>query len=392
VAEDKQVQLKGRLEEVKELCQNRDRRVKELKGEGRKVIGYFCCYAPIEILTAANLVPYRILGNIRDSITVADTYMEPTFCPYTRSCFDVAMKGGYDVLDGYLSPDSCDNIQSLYRLWTYNFKPAYDYWLSVPHLADPASVRFFKGELVNFKNSIEEFAGSKISDQKLNQAIQLHNQNRALSRALYELRKPDPPLVYGSEVTQILVACMSLPVEEANELVKRVIAELRESKDGPQEKLTRLLIAGNEIDDPAFVNLVEECGANVVTDDLCIGTKFFWHDVETTEDPFDGLTTRYLEKIMCARTYRGDVWGPETRQDNLEERFGHVRDFARDFNAKGAILYVLKYCDPQEWDAPDFKDYLEQTGLPVLHIEHDYTLGSFAALRTRIQAFLEMIS
>lgn len=392
MVEETQIERKGSLEEIKELCQNRDRRVKQLKGEGRKIVGYFCCYAPLEILTAANLVPYRILGNIRESITVADSYMEPTFCPFTRSCFDVAMKGGYDVLDGYLSPDSCDNIQSLYRLWTYNFKPAYEYWLSVPRIADPASIKFFKGELLRFKRSVEEFAGSEVSNEKLSQAIQLHNQNRALLRELYELRKPDPPLVYGSEVTQILVACMSLPVEEANALLRRVIGELRERKGSPQKKLIRLLISGNEIDDPAFINLVEECGANVVADDLCIGTKFFWHDVEKTEDPFDGLSTRYLEKIMCARTYRGKAWGPETRQADLEERFGHVRDFARDFNARGAILYVLKYCDTQEWDVPDLRDYLEQVGVPVLHIEHDYTLGSFGALRTRIQAFLEMIS
>lgn len=377
---------------MKQICDNRDRRVRKLRAEGRKIGGYLCCYTPVEILTAANLVPYRIFGNMKEATTVADAHMEPTFCPFVRSCFDMGMKGRYSFLDCYISPDSCDNIRNLYDIWLHNLTPSYSYYLNIPRIADPASVKFFREELAYFKRAVEEFVGGEIPDNKLREAIELHNQHRALLRGLYELRKPDPPLLYGSEVTQILVACMSLPIEEANDLLRRVIAEIKGRHGGPQAKLPRLLLSGNEIDDPAFVQLVEQCGANVVADDLCIGTRYFWHDVEANGDPLDGLTIRYLDKIMCPRTYRGRGGGVNTRGADLEDRFGHVMRFAEDFNANGVILYVIKYCDAQEWDAPDFKDYLEHRGIPVLHIEHDYSIGSFGPLRTRIQAFLEMIS
>jgi len=46
------------------------------------------------------------------------------------------------------------------------------------------------------------------------------------------------------------------------------------------------------------------------------------------------------------------------------------------------------------WDGllvSKFKDYLEETGIPCLHLEDDYSLSSIGGLKTRVQAFLEMI-
>jgi len=43
------------LSKAKEIYRNRSRRVKELKAEGKKVIGYPCVYVPIEMLTALDL-------------------------------------------------------------------------------------------------------------------------------------------------------------------------------------------------------------------------------------------------------------------------------------------------------------------------------------------------
>lgn len=54
------------MERVKELTLDRGRRARELKNEGQNILGYFCSYFPIEFLTAANIVPYRLMGNLRE--------------------------------------------------------------------------------------------------------------------------------------------------------------------------------------------------------------------------------------------------------------------------------------------------------------------------------------
>jgi benzoyl-CoA reductase/2-hydroxyglutaryl-CoA dehydratase subunit BcrC/BadD/HgdB len=37
------------------------------------------------------------------------------------------------------------------------------------------------------------------------------------------------------------------------------------------------------------------------------------------------------------------------------------------------------------------KDYIESKGIPVLYIEDQYSQATISRLRTRVQAFLEMI-
>ncbi len=82
-----------------------------------------------------------------------------------------------------------------------------------------------------------------------------------------------------------------------------------------------------------------------------------------------------------------------TYEADLEERFGHIREFARDYDVNGVILYIMmKFCDLHEYDVPDLRDYMENKGLPVLHIESDYSMASVMGLRTRIEAFMEVIS
>ena len=379
------------MDKATELAQDRGQRARELKREGRKVLGYFCSYFPVEFLTAADIVPFRIMGNLRETVTIANTYVDPAVCPWIKSCFDTAMKGGYDFLDGWVTPDTCDNMVNIYRVWNYNLPSPYTYWLNVPNFLDEACFLFFKRELAFFKTSLEKLTQSEITDEKLHRAIDRHNEQRRLIRELNELRKSEPPQVKGSEMVRVLRAVMSLPAEEGSDLLKDVIAEVKERKVPHQKSRGRLIIWGPEIDDPALYELIEGLGANVVADSTCIGTKFYWHDVKKTADPLDGLSDRYLGQNYCPRTIRGKGAGRASYQQDMEERFGHILRFARDFSANGAILYVMKYCDLHEFDVPDLRDYLEKAGISVLHIETDYSMAAVGALKTRIEAFLEML-
>jgi len=110
---------------VRELCRSRDKRARQLRGQGRKVLGYFCCYPSLEIMTAAGIVPYRMMGNIKEPVTQADTHLETIVCGYVRSSLDVALKGAYDFLDGLVIPSTCETIDKLYRIWQDALEPQY---------------------------------------------------------------------------------------------------------------------------------------------------------------------------------------------------------------------------------------------------------------------------
>ena len=377
------------IEKANQLYQNRAERAKELRREGKKIVGYLCPFVPVEILTAGGLIPYRIAGDASEPTTRSDAYLESIFCSYLRSCFDLAIRGEYDFLDGIIMSHTCDHSVHLYNVWRHNLKPRYSHFLNVPHTLSLPSHKFFKAELGIFKRSIETLIEREIPFEQLNNAIQAHNENRALVRELYSLRKPEPPLLSGTAMMKILGAISVLPVEEANELLREVILEVKDHKDGPQKKPARLLIYGAGLDNTTFVELVEETGANVVIDSICIGTTTYWHDVETSGDPLDNIAARYLSKIPCPRTYRERTG---TYQEDLENRFGYLNDFAKEFKVNGVVIYIIRYCDTFEFDLPDVMHYLEDSGLSTFIIEEDYILGRMGAVKTRIQAFLEILT
>lgn len=363
-------------------------RARELKKEGRKIIGYLCAFTPVEIISAAGFVPFRIKGDVNEPIVRADAEMETIVCPLVRSCFDMALRGKYEFLDGIVIPHACDSICRTYDIWKYTLNLPYSHFINMPHGTDGPSLDFYRAELSTFRRSLSRFAGREIADQHLEEAIGLYNRNRARVRDVYELRKTSPPLISGTEVTELLVSAVSIPVAEATELTDSVIDEVRRRGSIPAAKSARLMVVGAEVDSIAFIDLIENSGAWVVADDLCPGAREFFPDIPVTADPMDGIAERYLRGIYCSRTFRERSGSYD---EYLEQRFGHIGRSVKDYKVDGVVLYIYKYCDPYGFDVPAMKSYIESAGTPVLYLEDEYSMSTIGRLRTRIQAFLELL-
>ncbi|MFP4641336.1 MAG: 2-hydroxyacyl-CoA dehydratase subunit D [Chloroflexota bacterium] len=364
-------------------------RARELKGQGKSIIGYLCALSPVEMIQGAGFIPFRIKGNVSEPITKADSQLETIVCPLVRSCFDLSLKERYEFLEGIVIPHACDSITRSYSTIRHSLGLPYSHFVNLPHTIKDISLEFFKEELNTFRKSLSRYSGRELANSDLAQAVQAYNKQRAKVRELYELRKPNPPLISGGEITRTLVAAMSLPVEESIDLLDSVIAEVRQRSESPAKKGARIMVIGGQVDDATFIDLIEENDASVVADDLCPGAREHWFDVNATEDPIDGIAERYLRRVYCGRTYRGDSGN---YQQDLEERFGHIGRFIKDFKVDGVILYIYRYCDPFGFEVPAMESYIDSFGVPTLHLEDEYSMSSIGRLRTRVQAFLEMIS
>ena len=157
------------LERVEQLYEDRGQRARELKADGTGIIGYLCTFTPVEIITAAGLVPFRVTGSRQQSITKAGTHLESIACPFTRSVLDMALKEEYAFFDGFVMPHACDNIVTLYDLWSQNIEHSYGHFVNVPHTLSEPSMVFFEAELNTFKTSLERYTGKEISDEDLHQ-------------------------------------------------------------------------------------------------------------------------------------------------------------------------------------------------------------------------------
>jgi len=365
-------------------------RAKELKMEGKKMIGYVCSFVPLEIITAAGCMPFRVRGNIHEPITKGDTLLETIVCPYYRSCFDLSVKQKYDFLSGMVIPHGCDSMVRSYSAWGYSLPYSYFHFVNIPSVCVESSFEFFGAELNAFRKSLEKFVGKTITDDDLARTIRIHNENRDKVRALYEFRKPDPPLISGAELTMMLTVGSSLPVGEFNILLDQVLAEIGKKKKSHLNQGPRIFMDGACIDNIELIKLVEELGGNVVADTICNGARDYFPRTDEGGNPIDALAHRYLDKINCPKTYRENKTG--TFEGDMASRFGDIGTVAQEFKVNGAILYVYKYCDPFGFEVPARKAYYQSINVPLLHLEDVYSAGTMGQLRTRVQAFLEMIS
>jgi benzoyl-CoA reductase subunit C len=252
----------------------------------------------------------------------------------------------------------------------------------------PTSVHFFTKELEILRRSLEGFTGKSIADQDIQQAIQLHNEVRGLLRDLYRLRSEERPRVSGSETMKIMLDGFGLPVSDYKLLLKNTVTMVKARPTPPSTESVRLLVYGAEVDDASLLELMEQCGATVVMDDLCTGSRGFWQDVELTSNPLEGLAKHYLLDTNCPRTYKpryGDYY------KDMENRFGYLKGYVEEFLVNGVIMYIMRYCDSHEFDAPDLKVYLQRLGVPVIFLENEYSMSSTEQLRSRVEAFVEMI-
>lgn len=360
------------------LISPENRYVKEWKSHGNPVLGYACSYTPEEIIHAGRILPVRVLGSL-DPPRLADVHLPVNVCSFAKSCLNDALRNEYRFLDGYVVSNSCDNQNKIYDFWRHLSTIRKTYFLNTPHSTTKRALRFFCEELERFREWLMENFKVRISIGNLERSIEIFNRNRRLLRQVYELRKPNPPLASGSEVLEIVLSSMMIPKDEHNKLLLEFLDEIEGRRD-LASKGARLLVSGSVMGNSEVLRLIESVGGDVVADDLCTGSRYFWDLVEEDADPMMAIAERYLSKIPCPFMY------------SSQERLEHVREMARLFDVDAVLIFSLKCCDIHSFDAPILAEELRGSeDLPVLCLEWEHTLSGIAQLRTRIEAFIEML-
>ena len=353
--------------------------IQEWKEQGGTVVGYFCSAFPEEIITAAGMLPFRMRATGSTSTELSDACFSSINCSFPRHCFNIALNGGFEFLNGVVCMNSCDNIRRIYDNWKRQLPGYFLHIMSLPRKTGEPQVEWFREEIANLKETIEKHFEVVITNDTLWDAIRLHNETRKLQRQLYELRKADNPPITGAETLAVTVAGTAMAKERYNHLLRDLLNEISQS-EGISDYRARLLVMGGILDDPAYVNVIEEQGGLVVTDSLCFGSRILWTDLdESIGDPVTALARYYVaDRPSCPRTF-GDY----------ERRIGLVRDMVRDFKVDGVILERLAFCDHWGFEQSTIENDLKEDNIPCLIMDREYVLGGIGQLRTRIQAFLE---
>jgi len=348
------------------------------KTQDKRVVGWTCTYTPEEIIYAADALPVMVMGDLGGTKLV-DAYLPGNSCSFARSCFNAALRGDYDYLNGFVESNSCDNRGKIFDMWTHYTKIPNIYFINTPHTNTRKAHEFFYEEVVKFKHWLQKTFKIVISNKALKKAIEVYNTNRQLLKKVYDLRMKHPPLISGTEALEISLSSAITPKEEHNKMLNHLLNEISNRSNPPKEGV-RLLVTGSVMDNTELIKIIEAVGGNVVADDWCTGSRYFWNLVDSGSEPLRAIARRYLDKIPSSFMY-----------NNHEERFKHVAEMAKRYDVEAAIIFVLKFCDTHMFDAPLLRDELKALGMPVQYLEWEHSMSGIAGLKTRIEAFMEMV-
>jgi len=355
--------------------------VLEHKEQGKKVFGWLCTYVPEEIIHAAGVLPVRITGYSQEmELEDGNAYLYINNCSFSRSCLQMGLRGEYDFLDGVVGGSTCDGARRLFDLWRHYIGTPFHQVLTVPRKYTERAHDLYHNQVMLFKQHLEEFLGVEITDEALCQSVELYNESRTLLGRLYELRKLASPPITGAETMEVLNASFRMPKELFNEYLKQLLDELSAAKIKHSGR-ARLMVVGSVMNNPEFIESIEEVGGLVVTDELCTSTRY-WSDpvvLDGKSTPLQAIARRYLNNFPCARMF------PST------ERFDRILELVRDFEVEGVISQTIRYCVPYAHDLPLLTDRLKTQGIPILSLDVEYGTSGSGQIRTRVQAFLEML-
>ena len=382
------------LRTLRDHYQHRDRAARDWKSHGGKVVGYICDNVPEELILAAGCLPYRLSGDPSASTTALERYVQSFAAPFSArnrgvgfsdALLAMLLDGAFDFVDFLVIPHSRKSIQAMYRELTQALAVFPDlrlptlYYLDRAYASSYASEVFNRTCLLEFKTSLEEWSGHRITDEGLGEAIEITNAHRHMLREFSALRVAQPSRVSGVDALQVIGASAFMHTSDHSALVAGVL-DRPDLLQSPPPGNCRVFVGGSPIDHVQVYEIVESCGATIVAEDHCWGGRCAEFPADTSMPPFEALADRYHRKPACSIAFP-----MSTVVDQCATRATRAR-------VDAAIFFVQRGDGVHVWDTPDEIRALHARNIPCLYLaQQPYRIDDPDALRDRISGFVDSL-
>jgi benzoyl-CoA reductase/2-hydroxyglutaryl-CoA dehydratase subunit BcrC/BadD/HgdB len=384
------------FDEIANFFGQREKEIQAAKENGKKVIGYFCTFAPTELILAADAIPVRVNSGWYDAAKLGDRIVPVEVCPIIRSTIGAKMINSSPYLelsDALISVTTCDGMTKLGEILS-DSKPVWT--MPIPRVKDSAqAMRFWREELLAVKGQIETLTGNKITGKKLKAAIELTQKATKAFRRLQDIRK-GAPVIMGRDAMLVNQTYMWDDITRWTEKTEALCDELekraREKNWACPPDTPRVMITGTPMiwpDNWKVPTLIEEAKPQgvLIADELCSSERLLYDPVGVDEwsmdDMFKAISERYLMASTCPCF---------TSKDGNEDRINWLLTKVKDWKINGVIYYVVRGCVLYAMEYTRVKRVLDHLNIPVYYLDTEYTREDVGQLKTRVEAFLEMLT
>jgi benzoyl-CoA reductase subunit C len=351
--------------------------VRRWRESGGKVVGHFQVYFPEEIVHAAGMLPVKMRGAPVEP-RQADSRFGSYLCSIIKTSLELALSKRVE-LDMFVTHPICDAARNLAAVWGRNFSYPCQI-LYLPQNANSAhSARYLRDEYARLMRDVEAVAGRSISEADLRSSLAVFNQNRALLRELYAIKREQPWLLTAFESYVLMSVGGMITREEHNELLGAVIPLIRTRSVKRQDKI-RVVFEGGFCEQPPL-DLIRTIAQScyVVDDDLLIGLRWIQEDVPLEGDPLQNLAEAYLEKSTYSPAQH-DLRKPKEKM--LLQR---IKNSAAD----AAIITAAKMCEPGLEEQVAYIRTLDKEGIPYFVSEFEENMTSLDQMEIQLETFVE---
>lgn len=361
--------------------------IKELKDSGKNIVGTFCTYTPKELIYAAGAIPVSLCSVSEETIPAAEKHLPKNLCPLIKASYGYALTDKCPYMyfsDMIVGETTCDGKKKMYELLG-ELKDTYI--MQLPQTQDKErGMDLWKEEISRFKNKLEKKFETSISKEKISEAISQINDERKLLKEFYSMGKLTPPPLSGYEMHKVLNGVSyTFDKKQQNKKIREIIENLKEIDKNKSSKVSveapRILITGCPIGGVAekIIKPIEEAGAVVVSYENCGGAKNLDRLVDETIDPIQALAEKYIS-IPCS------VMSPNTDREDLLKRL------IDEYKVDGVVEVILQACHTYNVETHQIKRVVTKNKeIPYMSLETDYSTGDAGQVKTRIEAFIEML-
>jgi benzoyl-CoA reductase subunit C len=353
--------------------------VRRWRDGGGRVLGHFQVYFPEEIAHAAGMLPVKIRGAGIEP-RHADARFGSYLCSILKTSLELALSGQLE-LDLFVSHPICDAARNLAAIWGRNCECPGRILYLPQNPNSIASARYLRDEYVRLLAVVEAVAGVTVTDDALRASIGLFNENRALIRRLYAIRRDAPWNLSVDECYPLVALGGLIPREEHNAVLREALP-LIEARGARPRDLLRVVFDGGFCEQPPrelLWTLAQTC--YVVDDDLLVGLRWLTSDVPVDADPLLALARAYLDQSSYSQVQH-DSRKPKERM--LLERIRGAR-------AQAAILTAAKMCEPGLDEQVAYARALDEADVPYFVSEFEERMSSFDHLQIQLETFVENV-
>jgi benzoyl-CoA reductase/2-hydroxyglutaryl-CoA dehydratase subunit BcrC/BadD/HgdB len=370
---------------VSEVHGLRIQELDEHRQKGGKVLGTFCVFVPDEVILAANAIGVGLCGGSQFWIEDGEKVMPRNMCPLIKAFVGAKVSGTCPYVqscDMLVGETTCDGKKKAWEVLN-EYVPVHV--MDLPQMKRNKDYAMWMDEIKIFIDEVERLTGNKITVEGLKKGIEICNRKRRALKRLYDFRKHTPSPISGLDTLLISQIAFYDDPERFTQQVEALCDELEERvKNMTPTGKKRIMITGTPMAIPNWKlhSIVEKLNAEVVVEESCTGTRYFENEVstegETIEDLIKNLADRYL-KINCACF---------TPNDGRTE---DILRYADEYKIDGVLYYNLSFCHTYSVEYRKVEKALKEKGVPVMMVETDYSTEDSGQIKTRVEAFLEMI-